>query len=316
MELGAGIVACPADAEVPFSSLGAINRLGENFCAKPENSRYLAEVQQYRAFRMQCFATSLHILDACDPPARSMVTVRLKRLDSIRRKINRPGTNFVLGTLDDVIGIRVICQSVAEVVELSHRIVASPHCYKTKDYIEAPAPTGYRGIHHIMRFGQPVGNNRFLNVRYEIQARTCLQHRWAVWSESKGERAKIGQADRVIHNELQRASLDIRQWEEANYALIQQKLLGYSGARTIAVCWRPPAGPASAFQFHDDIDAAVAWLGHLEATYPAQRGNALLLVGVARPTDVDRALRLTHPLYLGTRVQDPRLYIPPATGAS
>ena len=72
----------------------------------------------------------------------------------------------------------------------------------------------------------------------------------------------------------------------------------YLGARTVVVCWRPPRGPATPLLFYDDVSAAVAWLNHLEAAYPAQREKALLLVGVAEPAEIGRALWLTHPLYV------------------
>ena len=300
---------CPATDQA-FATLGDVNRLGEAFCAKPLARESLTGVQGYREFRMQCLATTLRILDACAPPVRSLVTVRLKRLDSIRRKLTRHGTNFQLGTLDDVVGVRVICQSVSDVITLSGRIEHSPSLYRIKDYIDEPAFTGYRGIHHIMRFKQPASAGSSLTVRYEIQVRTCLQHRWAVWSESHGERAKIGQSDAARHEDLRSVALDLARWEDSNPARIQEELLRYSGVRTIAVCWRPPHGPAAPLPFHDDVRGAVSWLNHLEAAYPARRENALLLVGVAEHANIERALRLTHPLYVGARALHPRFYIP------
>ena len=304
---------CPATDRAPFATLGDVNRLGEAFCAKPLAPEFLTGVQDYRAFRMQCLSTTLRILDACDPPVRSLVTVRLKRLDSIRRKLTRHGANFRLGTLDDVVGVRVICQSVSDVITFSSRIVRSPSLYRVKNYIDDPAFTGYRGIHHIMRFGQPASADSSLTVRYEIQVRTCLQHRWAVWSESHGESAKIGQADAAHHEELRSVALDIARWEEGNPARIQEELLPYSGVRTIAVCWRPPHGPVTPLLFHDDVRAAVSWLNHLEADYIARRENALLLVGVTEHMDIGRALKLTHPLYVDARVEHPKSYIPSAS---
>ena len=149
---------CPESGETRFATLGNVNRVGTAFCAAPYAPELLAGVQDYRAFRMQCLGTTFRILDACRPPAQSVVSVRLKRLDSIRRKITRRGANFRLGTLDDVIGVRVICQSVSDVIALSARIESSPHIYRIKNYIEASAATGYRGIHHIIRFDQPAGS--------------------------------------------------------------------------------------------------------------------------------------------------------------
>ena len=210
-------------------------------------------------------------------------------------------------------GVRVICRSVSDVIALSTRLKSSPHVHRVKDYIEAPAVTGYRAIHHIMRFQQPVSAGRSLAVRYEIQARTYLQHRWAVWSEAHGERAKIGQADVAHQQQLRAVSLDITRWEEDNPTRPQHELLPYSGDRNVAVCWRPAHGPATPSLFHDDVGTAVSWLNHLETAYPARRENALLLVGVAEHADIGRALSLTHPRYVGARVVHPRFYIPSAS---
>ena len=301
---------CPENDEVRFATLGEVNRLGAAFCAKPFALELLDNVQGYRTFRMQCLATTMRILHACRPPARSVVSVRLKRLDSICRKLARRGANFKLGTLDDIIGVRVIAQSVSDVIALSARIGSSSHIHRVKNYIKTPAETGYRSIHHIMRFDQRVAENHFLTVRYEIQVRTCLQHRWAVWSESYGEKAKIGQADAAHHSELRNVALDIARWEDENPERIQEELLSYSDVGTIAVCWTPTRGPATILPFHNDVRAAVAWLNHLEVVYSSQRENALLLVGVAEHADMERALRLTHPLYAGARVVHPRFYIP------
>ena len=114
-----------AERDPPFSSLGAIDRIGDAFCQSAQNLQHIAAVQRYRSFRMRCLTTTLVIVDACGVPDRATVSVRLKRLDSIRRKIGRPNTNFTLGRLDDVVGVRVICQDLVAVRELSERIQAS-----------------------------------------------------------------------------------------------------------------------------------------------------------------------------------------------
>lgn len=56
---------CPGRDGGKFATLGDVNRLGAAFCAEPYASELLAGVQGYRAFRMQCLATTLRILDAC-----------------------------------------------------------------------------------------------------------------------------------------------------------------------------------------------------------------------------------------------------------
>lgn len=308
------VAQCPPVAEngQSFSSLGAIDRIGAAFCAGAQDLRRIAAIQQYRSFRMRCLTTTLSIVDGCRVPSYATVSVRLKRLDSIRRKIGRAGTNFTLGRLDDVIGVRVICENLYHVREFSDRIRKAPSFYRVKDYINAPAATGYRGINHIMRFRQPITETSDVRMRFEIQARSYLQHRWAVWSESHGEAAKLGVGSDDEKQRLRSVSEEIARWEEQHSNSQQISLPSYSGGRSIAVCWRTRYGPVIPYYFYDQVQKAVNWLNHLETTYPGERENALLLVGVADVTATERLLRLTHPLFTGARVTDPKYWLPPS----
>lgn len=293
-----------------FSSLGAIDRIGDAFCKSAQNLQCISDMQSYRSFRMHCLKTTLAIVDACHVPDQAAVSVRLKRLDSIRRKIGRVNTNFTLGRLDDVVGVRVICQDLTTVREFSDRIKASPHFYRPKDYIASPAATGYRGINHIMRLQQPVSATANIGMRFEVQTRTYLQHRWSVWSESHGEAVKLGVGAYEEQESLRALSEEIAQWEVTNPTTRQIDLPQYSGGRSIAVCWRTRHGPVTPYYFQNDVQNAVDWLNYLETSYPAERENALLLVGVTDTTATQRLLQLTHPLFTGTRVLDPRHWMP------
>lgn len=303
---------CPpiADCLPYFSNLNAIDRIGEAFCQSAQNFQRVADMQRFRSFRMQCLKTTLAIVDSCGTPDHAAVSVRLKRLDSIRRKLGRTNTNFTLGRLDDVVGVRVICQDLSAVRDFSNRIETSPHSYRLKDYVTTPAATGYRGIHHIMKLEQPVSPTAAVNMRFEVQVRTYLQHRWAVWSESHGEAVKLGVGAGEEHEHLRAVSEEIAQWEANNRATCQVELPPYSGGFSIAVCWRPPFGPVTPYYFYDDIQNAVDWLSYLESTYQAERENGLLLAGVSQTTAINRLLQLTHPLFTGTRVLDPRYWQP------
>ncbi len=303
---------CPPTAELdpPFTSLGDIDRIGDDFCRFAQDLQRIAAVQRYRSFRMHCLTSTLAIVDACEVPREATVSVRLKRLDSIRRKIGRANTNFTLGRLDDVIGVRVICQDLSTSRALSNRIQNSHTLYGVRDYITAPAPTGYRGINHIMRFRQPVTATNAVSMRFEIQVRTYLQHCWAVWSESHGEATKLGVGTEEEHERLRALSDGIARWETDNPSTGQIALPRYSGGRSIAVCWRTRYGPVTPQYFHDQVPDAVDWLNYLETTYPGERENALLLIGVTEPTDTQRLLQLTHPLFTGARVPDPRYWMP------
>ncbi|MCY4259003.1 MAG: RelA/SpoT domain-containing protein [Rhodobacteraceae bacterium] len=272
----------------------------------------MKEIQDYRSFRMRCLATTLGIVYECKPPPNVIVSVRLKRLDSIRRKLNRASANFKLGGLDDVIGVRVICQSLLDVRDFSSRIEKIPQS-RLKDYVDNPAVTGYRGVHGILAFPQPAGAGIELRARFEVQVRTYYQHRWAVWSESHGEAVKVGAGNSDEHRRLFQISERIAQWEIDNPDVIQTNLPQSVGARSIAVCWKPEHGPARLDFFDEDVKAAIDWLQYLEEKHTERRREALLLVGLAEHSERKSLIQLTHPLYTGVRVIDPNYWMPDRT---
>ena len=288
---------------------GIIDRIGEAFCESPDNPVCVENLQSYRAFRMRCLATTLGIVDRCKAPNNIIVSVRLKRLDSIRRKLIRTRTNFTLGRLDDVIGVRVICQSLQDVLEFSSRIGQVPGS-RLKNYVIKPTKTGYRGVHGILAFAQPAGNGIELRARFEIQIRTHLQHLWAVWSESHGDAVKIGTGESDEHRRLCRKSKKIAKWESDNCDLVQHEYPEYAGGRSLVVCWRPPHGPPTPYYFGGDVNEAVNWLNYLEERHPERRREALLLVGVNEDSSIEQLIQTTHPLFAGVRVLDPVHWIP------
>ena len=307
----------PATSERAFATLNEIDRIGEAFCGGARNPAYVSAVQGYRGFRMRCLTRTLRVLDICGLPTRVAVSVRLKRLDSIRRKINRAGSGFTLGRMDDVVGVRVVCEDLRTVQDLSNRLQASSDSYRIKDYVGAPARTGYRGIHHIMRFQQPVTDTAEISVRFEIQIRTYLQHQWAIWSESHGEAVKLGKGSIVEQQNLREISDRIAQWEHRHPGRLQgEELPQYTGHHAITVCWKTPTSIADPQLFENDLGGAVEWLSYLENKFPAHRSNALLLVGVTMHTEVMKCLRLTHPLFVGSRLVDPSIWMPREDGES
>lgn len=307
---------CPAPSDAGFASLGDIDRLGNAFC-EGQGYRFPQAVQKYREFRLRCLQTTLDIVEASEVPTRALVSVRLKRLDSIRRKIIRPGSRFGLGRMDDVIGTRVVCENYHIARDLSQRIQSLPGFYRLKDYINEahPLSTGYRSLHHIMRFDQLLTDKKTIRVRFEIQVRSYYQHLWAVWSESQGENTKIGKevpADSLA--DLLAVSERIAQWEESNPEKIQRQLPDYiAGGHNIVLSWRQQRGLPKIFRFNDDVERAVKWLNHLEYEYPKERKGALLLVGVTSSSEISKVLRLTHPLYMGRRKEtlEPKYWMPP-----
>lgn len=308
---------CPPSAvpafSASFASLGDVDRAGVAFCVDAQDTTNVLAVQQYRLFRMHCLKTTLGITEAAKIPSRALVSVRLKRLDSIQRKITRPKSNFSLGRLDDIIGVRVICPDYQTVKDLSIRIKSLPESYKIKDYTSEvhPVNTGYRSIHHIIRFEQPLTENKTISVRFEIQIRSFYQHQWAIWSEHYGEATKVGIGSRQVQADLRDLSSRIAQWEESNPISIQQELPVYTSGRDIVVAWRQKHTEPTCYFFQNAVGAAVKLLNHLETKYKAERNDALLLVGVTTPGNAKKILNITHPLYVANRVIEPKYWMPP-----
>ena len=300
-----------ANSGIAFASLGDITRAGNSFSESGHDLDAVRVVQQYRMFRMHCLTTTLNIVDAAHMLPRCLVSVRLKRLDSIRRKIGHGGRQFALGQMDDVIGVRIVCPSFQSTLSLSKRIQSLLEFYRIKNYIlnSHPAKTGYRAIHHIMRFKQPLTESTEIAVRFEIQVRSFYQHQWAVWSESFGERTKAGLGSESTKSELRTLSSLIEKWEADHSKKIQHRLPEYSSGSDVIVVWKQLHAEPVYYPFRNDVIRAVEWLTYLENRYPAERGSALLLVGVTTYGDAHRILNITHPLYV-SRVIDPKYWMP------
>lgn len=298
----------PPESPPWFSSLRDVTRVGARFTENAQDPEATEKVQQYRTFRMHCLTTTLSIVDAATLPRHALVSVRLKRLDSIVRKMRRTKFDFKLGDLYDIVGVRVILPTLQDTLAMSGRVEELAQRHRTNDYITKPQPTGYRSVHHIMRFRQALSAEQSLKVRFELQVRSFYQHRWAIWSEAQGEAVKAGSGSEDEHSELIALSERIARWEKDNPEEKQAELPEYVDSKNIAVVWRQPN--AVPMFFNDDMHEAVEYLNYMETHYPADRGNALLLVGVSNPEEVEMVLRQTHPLYMMSRIIEPEYWMP------
>jgi len=118
-----------------------------------------------------------------DPTA--LVAQRIKRLSSIELKLQRFPT-MTLSQMQDIGGCRAIVDSVKSVQKISASIQNS----RTKHYIAAPQPTGYRGIHLIYRFEAETALQPCSGMKIEMQIRSLLQHAWATAVETVGTLTK------------------------------------------------------------------------------------------------------------------------------
>ena len=306
---------CPPPDHPQFRSMSKVGRASREFSKDFGDVRAREVLESYRQYRLNCIRTSLFLLRKSVLPERVLVSARLKRLESVYRKMQRT-PDIALNGMDDVIGFRVLCESLDEAVALGGRIESEVPA-RTKNYIETVhgVGTGYRAIHAIVRFGQPLGDGH-VTARFEIQVRTWYQHLWACWSESFGEQAKEGfrNAEHVDAGEVERLKRDLNDcsrriagWEEAHSAEPQAQLPPLTEPYNLAVAWVKPPDDYGFVPCGTDVDAAVRNLGYLEE----QRGlRPLLLAGVADSPQLKNLLTRTHPNFVGGMSLDPKDWLP------
>ena len=247
-------------------------------------------------------------------PDRALVSARLKRLKSIYRKLRRSPKDVPVNRMDDIIGFRVVCETLDDAVSLRGRIRDSLSA-NIKDYLHGdhPAGLGYRAIHAIIRFKQPFYAES-VKVRFEIQVRTWYQHLWACWCESFGEQAKEGFPNVELgsdafekKNQLQHRSDELRKWENACAGQVQETLPDFSDPYNVAVAWFNHQQDYGFDPFGRDVAEAVRNLTYLETQTDVE---PLLLVGVAPGPRLEGLLRQTHPNFFPSGSLDPEYWMP------
>ena len=141
----------------------------------------------------------VHLRRMCQNYDNVIVAERLKRLDSIIKKLVRE-PNMNLWTMQDLGGCRVIVPTVEDVYKCSNNYEKSRKRHikkKPYDYIKNPKDTGYRSLHVVYEYKSDSVDTYNRNMLIEIQFRTHLQHLWATAVETMGlftkEAIKSGQ---------------------------------------------------------------------------------------------------------------------------
>lgn len=135
----------------------------------------------------------------------AMATYRLKRKESILKKLYRSNGNFDLGAMDDIAGCRAIVNSLSEVYEVYNEILNLQEAgeidiKKTKDYIKNPEKSGYRSLHVIIK--QTLKQENIdRQYRIELQIRTKLQHYWSTAVEAMSEIDNVEYKDPTLVSE-------------------------------------------------------------------------------------------------------------------
>lgn len=115
------------------------------------------------------------------------VTGRVKSKESILEKMairNIAPEDFLIG-VQDIAGIRIMCQFVEDIYEVAH-LLKNRQDFKVllvRDYIKNRKPSGYRSYHMVVEY--PVQRaNETINVIVEIQIRTLAMNFWATIEHS------------------------------------------------------------------------------------------------------------------------------------
>lgn len=189
---------------------GEVNRAGKIVCSStstPEEKEHAIEVidnwRATHAYPLQIFYMHLHRISK--DKENTIVVQRLKRLDSILKKIER-NPKMDLWRMQDLGGCRVIVSNIDQVYELSKKLRESSirHIFKREyNYIQKPKKSGYRSLHLVYQFHSDRQDTYNNNILIEIQFRTRLMHIWATAVETMGvyikQALKAGEGDEHIH---------------------------------------------------------------------------------------------------------------------
>lgn len=293
--------------------MGDLSRATELFRDQPNNPEALEKINAYRHFRLNCLQTSLKFIERAKPPKRVLISARLKRIRSIRRKIIR-GQKGSITEMDDIVGFRVICESFSEAKSMGSRIEDIPEA-RIKNYLHThQANIGYRAQHGIIKFNQPFRDST-VKVRFEIQIRTWYQHLWACWCESHGEHAKEGLKNslgnekgiRELKELFLKNSKLIADWEQIYSDQTQLELPKYSDPFIVALAWHNNRKNFEFDSLGPNVDDAVEELYRLESFSDIE---PLLLVGIGKSEQIKNILKKTHPNFMQRGFLDPQYWLP------
>ncbi len=109
---------------------------------------------------------------------------RLKSPQSIMEKLRRKGVPFNVdaarANLNDIAGVRVICNYIEDIYTVAELLTAQDdiNLISRKDYIDNPKPNGYRSLHLVIETPVYLSDKKE-HVNVEVQIRTIAMDFWA-----------------------------------------------------------------------------------------------------------------------------------------
>jgi len=112
------------------------------------------------------------------------INTRIKQPDSIINKMKKKGCELtykeMIENINDIAGVRVICQLKDDIFKIRNLIEEIPGIYieKEKDYVNHPKKSGYSSYHIIVKIPVTL-SKQAIYVKVEIQIRTMAMDFWA-----------------------------------------------------------------------------------------------------------------------------------------
>jgi putative GTP pyrophosphokinase len=174
----------------PWGSKGRVNRAGEALRGDgPISDAHEDTLENWRASHNKVLNTFQAILRNRSKGKGIVVAQRLKRRATIIDKLDRE-PKMELARMDDVAGCRLIFADAKALYEFRSEFLQAKFAHRRKnsfdkyDYIKAPKPTGYRGVHDVYEYNVSSKEGaRFKGLMLELQYRTRAQHAWATAAE-------------------------------------------------------------------------------------------------------------------------------------
>lgn len=202
----------------PGGSRTRVNRAGANIRNGTQSADDLAVVDLWRAAHRAVLNTFQAILRYRTRGSNIVVAQRHKRRRTIFGKLQR-FPEMRLARMDDVAGCRLIFENIDALYSFREEFHGArfKHVLRNEkdkyDYIKAPKPTGYRGVHDVYSYNvrSPHGA-QYEGLLIELQYRTAYQHAWATCVEVVGfiteSQPKFEQGD-LRYQEILRLSSEI-----------------------------------------------------------------------------------------------------------
>ncbi len=187
-----------------------------------EEARYVLNYwrEVHREPLQRMFDDIEHLLG---PERDFVVAGRIKKLDTIIDKLQRPDAPSNLAAMYDIAGCRIVVQTMEEQERLCS-LLETLDAYEADksarhDYIACPKPSGYRSRHLIFAYDCAQCGYR---LRVELQVRTLLQHAWSTSVE--------------LYDRLARSRLKFNEFSDPNSIFFKRMSLVIEQLETTGAC--------------------------------------------------------------------------------